>query len=138
VKQGRRPIIRELRKVCIGLIPVVDRLGASGGLEVRPNFSSMSSLPPTLSTSDIQRIQSEKRMNSLSLGDEVSTCRSGPHLMVRRKPACVVDDHLGGSIDATTTGCVGDMCVGVVPGRYNQVPRLNLMNPLTLSGYTRI
>ena len=38
--------------------------------------------------------------------------------MVSRKPVCVVDDHLGGGVDVTTAGYAGDVCVGVVPGRY--------------------
>lgn len=54
--------------------------GRAGGLELRPNFSAMSSPLLTLSAFDSQRRQSEKRRNSLSLGDEVSTCWSGPRL----------------------------------------------------------
>lgn len=54
--------------------------GRAGGLELRPNFSAMNSPLLTLSAFDNQRRQSEKRRNSLSLGDEASTCRSGPRL----------------------------------------------------------
>ena len=54
--------------------------GRAGGLELRPNFSAINSPLLTLSAFDSQRRQSENRRNSLSLGDEPSTCRSGPRL----------------------------------------------------------
>lgn len=32
---------------------------------------------------------------------------------------CVVGDHSGGGVDVTTAGYVGDVFVGLVPGRYD-------------------
>ena len=54
--------------------------GRAGGLELRPHFSAISSPLVALSAFNSQRRQSEKRKNSLSCGDEASTCRSGPRL----------------------------------------------------------
>ena len=52
--------------------------------------------------------------------------------MAKRTPVCVVDDHLGGGVDVITAGCAEGVCVGAVPGRYDQTPYPNLMNSLNL------
>lgn len=54
--------------------------------------------------------------------------------MAKRIVVCVVVDPLGGGVGVITVGCAGDVCAGVVPERYGQVPYIARINSRNSSG----
>lgn len=48
--------------------------------------------------------------------------------MEKRTLVCVAGNHSGGGVDAITVDYVGGVCVGLVLGRYDQIPYFELIN----------
>jgi len=48
--------------------------------------------------------------------------------MAKRTTACGADDHSGGGAGVTIAGYAGDVCVGIAPERYDQIPHLGLIH----------
>ena len=48
-----------------------------------------------------------------------TSCQLYGYPMEKQILVCVVGDHSGGGVDVTTAGYVGDVFVGLVPGRYD-------------------